>query len=322
MIPSIRLLVTFAIACKPQSQQRAAPIVHHDAAVAIRDAIETPTHSVDAAPVSSSHLVTWRCIDKPCPWGPSQQNHAAVWGVRAKETKRLGYEVSAHIYLPADEANGTDVSVESGSVTVYAGLPSGEVHRTLSTINGGQSMTITGVSPREVVSVQSDKPFTYRLASTGTTPKPRPLPDAGVKRVPSGPATVVEAIEARWRCNKVPGCYTDPWIGAVINWPEWAARSSNGRLGNVSRSVYSLKGEQLYPYMGAWADGCEVTSEEGVVQVIEWEYGTENWRATFLEPGESHVIQFAKGENGALIEAEDGSVKFRVSLRNCTPQRM
>jgi hypothetical protein len=72
--------------------------------------------------------------------------------------------------------------------------------------------------------------------------------------------------------------------------------------------------------MGAWADGCEVTGESGITRVIEWQRGADQWRDTWLYPGQSHVIRLVPPENGALLEGYDASPGFSASLRNCTPQ--
>jgi hypothetical protein len=72
--------------------------------------------------------------------------------------------------------------------------------------------------------------------------------------------------------------------------------------------------------MGAWAQGCEVTGESGTVLIIEWQRGTDVWRETWLQPGQSHVIDLVPPEDGAMIETYDGSPGFSASLRNCTPQ--
>lgn len=145
----------------------------------------------------------------------------------------------------------------------------------------------------------------------------RHAPDPGAPRGP-----VVHSIAARWRCHHTPGCFSDPWPGSVIAWPAWAAHQSNGRSGNVLRFVYSTRGEPLHPYMGPWAQGCEVTAESGTVKVVEWKRGSEQWRETVLHPGQSHVIALVPPEDGALIEGPDDSSSFSVSLRNCTPQRI
>jgi hypothetical protein len=76
----------------------------------------------------------------------------------------------------------------------------------------------------------------------------------------------------------------------------------------------------LYPYMGAWASGCRVTALAGDVLVIEWHRGTDEWRATYLQPGDSHVIQLTSPEDNALIETPDTPTDMVVSLENCTPQ--
>jgi hypothetical protein len=133
------------------------------------------------------------------------------------------------------------------------------------------------------------------------------------------PGAEIESILSRWQCN-IPECTADDWVGAVIDWPSWAGYHSNGRTGDNSRSVFSFEGDPLYPYMGAWADGCEVTAESGLVLIIEWERGTDVWRETWLDPGESHVISLVFPENGAMIETYELSPGFSVSLQNCQPQ--
>jgi hypothetical protein len=129
----------------------------------------------------------------------------------------------------------------------------------------------------------------------------------------------VDSVLARWRCN-TPGCNWPDWEGAVVTWPAWAAYSTNNRVGYNSREVYSTTGELLHPYMGAWADGCAVTAVSGLVLIIEWQRGTDVWRETYLDPGETHVIDLVHPEDGAMIETSDFGDNFRVSLANCTPQ--
>lgn len=266
----------------------------------------------------ASQLVTWTCTASPCPWGSSQRNQALVWPAAAGAlSKRLGYAVSAGIYLLAARANGADISIETGAATVHAGPPGETAQRVLATLAAGQTFHVTGLDGGDVLSVQSAAPFSYRV----TLPPPASTPPHRVRRSgPHGP--VIAATVARWRCNHTPGCFSDPWTGAVIPWPAWAAYQSNGRIGNVLRFVFSTRGEPLYPYMGAWAQGCEVTAEEGTAKVIEWKRGAEEWKATLLQPGESHVIKLVPPQDGALIESADDSSTFSVSLRNCTPQKL
>ena len=76
----------------------------------------------------------------------------------------------------------------------------------------------------------------------------------------------------------------------------------------------------LFPYMGPWANGCEVTGESGITRVIEWHRGSETWRDTWLYPGESHVIHLVPPEDGALLEGYDASPGFSATVRNCRPQ--
>ena len=269
-----------------------------------------------AAGAIASQTATWTCTGQPCPWGKSVRGEVLVWPAAAGATsQRLGYTVSAAIYLPAARANGADLAIETGAASVHAGR-AGEVnHRLLATVTAGQTFHVPGLSGGEVLSVQSDARFTYRI----TLPPPREPPPAEDPAAPRG--KVVRSTPAIWRCN-TPGCYSGDWRGAVIAWPSWAAYQTNGRAGEVSRSVLGTDRAPLYPYMGAWAHGCKVTCESGKVLIIEWKRGAAEWRETWLEPRQSHVIDLVSPEDGAMIESDEGSPGFSVSLTHCTPQRL
>jgi hypothetical protein len=198
-----------------------------------------------------------------------------------------------------------------GTATVYAGRPDADSHRSLAQLVAGQTFQISGVAADEVVSVQNDSPFTYNT-TTGATSAPTAPPA-------SAPGDVITSTHALWRCNTL-SCSGDDWVGEVIPWPPWAAYQSNARTGSSSRSVYSATGEPLYPYMGAWAEGCEVTVHSGVALIIEWQRGTDVWRETRVDPGETQVIHLQSPENGAMIETYDNMPAFSVSLAHCEPQ--
>ncbi|TMQ04836.1 MAG: hypothetical protein E6J90_23290 [Deltaproteobacteria bacterium] len=326
------ILVVWAAAdpgCTPQSRSPAgaaatSPVTPGDGAVP------------DAGPVASQ-ITTWTCTASPCPWGGSLSNHALVWPAAAGAARtRLGYSVSAGVYLPAARANGADIAIETGEARVHAGPPDAADHRLLATIKAGQTFHVTGLAAADMLSVQADAPFTCRVTlpppgdpRVAAAAPPR-APDAPPPHAPVAPpprpagprGPVVRAIPALWRCHRTPGCFSDPWTGAVITWPAWAAHQDNGRSGNVLRFVHATSGEPLYPYMGAWAEGCEVTAESGTAMVIEWHRGAEAWRETVLTPGQSHVIHLVPPEDGALIEAPEGTSAFSVSLRGCTPRRI
>ena len=143
---------------------------------------------------------------------------------------------------------------------------------------------------------------------------------AGAAVAPSRePDGTIHSTLAYWRCaNAI--CSNGPWSGAVVSWPEGTANQGNGRKGNAGRNVFSLGGRPLHPYMGKWADGCEVTGVSGVVDVVEWKWGAETWRTTHLKKGESHTIHLTPPEDGALLEAPEGVPAFGVTVTGCTPQ--
>jgi hypothetical protein len=89
----------------------------------------------------------------------------------------------------------------------------------------------------------------------------------------------------------------------------------------MARSAFSSSGEALYPYMGAWASGCRVSTVSGTALIIEWKRGTDTWRQTLVEAGQTHTIQLQGNEDGAMIEAGPGG-RFVVNLQNCNPQQL
>jgi hypothetical protein len=265
------------------------------------------------APVGS-HALTWTCVGSPCPWGEAMSGHAVAWAADAGAVRtRLGYTASEAIYLPAVRANGAEIAIASGVARAQAGFPGAIGHRVLATIEEGQTYRVAGLGAGEVLSVQGDLPFSYLVA----------LPDRS--EPPDAPAAprrdVVSAIRAFWRCH-ARDCSSADWTGAVVSWPAWSAHHSNARRGDQARAVFSAHGAPLYPYMGRWAHGCEVTAESGSVLIIEWKRGSDRWRETTLAPGQTHVIRLVPPENGAMIESYEGSPGFSVSLRNCTPRRL
>jgi hypothetical protein len=274
-------------------------------------------------PDNTSEYVIWWCTGVPCPWGAPLTGEALVWPEELEPTtERLGYSVSRPIYLPASAANRVTVNVVSGAAAAYAGFPGANSFRTLGAITPGSPLVVSGLAHGEVLTVQGDFQFVYEITLGDGVPEP-PDPDPGDpgEPDPSDPDDGgIGSQEAFWRCN-VPECEGSDWLASVISWPSWAAYEWNARSGNNSRTVYSAQGDLLYPYMGPWANGCEVTVLTGAVLIIEWERGTDLWRETRLQAGQTHVITLLGTENGAMIETDDGPGQyFRVALQNCTPQ--
>ena len=281
----------------------------------------TTTTTVPPAPPEvvsgSSVMVTSLCVGSPCPLGPSFDWPMLAWPAwTAPSTQWLGYQTSHGVYLSAAQAAGVRVSVLSGSAKVFAGLPGSSSLRHLATVTTGQSYVVSGVQPGEVVSVESPDSatsFDYEI-----TP-----PDEPIEPEPpcSDPVTceVVDSVTGHWQCD-IPGCTSSDWVTDMVNWPSWAAYPNNIRTGHNSRTVHSADGGLLYPYMGTWADGCEVTAVSGIVLIVEWQRGADVWRQTWLDPGESHVINLTSPEDNALIESYDFAPPFRVALDNCEPQ--
>jgi hypothetical protein len=268
---------------------------------------------------TTSRYVTWTCTGSPCPWDSSSGNPALVWPASMSATSaRLGYTTSSPVYLPASAANGLVVKIKTGTAGIYAGQPNSSSHFLLAIVASGEEYQMSGLGSGDVVSVQSTDQFSYELATEPTDPTP-PDPTRSTDPLNPGPDGSVHSIRTEWHCN-TGECDGSVWEAAVISWPAWSAYSNNARQGNLSRTTYSPSGQVLNPYMGSWADGCQVTAKTGTVLIIEWQRGTDDWRETYLEPGESHTINLVGAEDGALIETYDFGPDFSVKLTNCTPQ--
>ena len=109
------------------------------------------------------------------------------------------------------------VTVDTGdTVVVVAGDPQGS-HLVLAYLTAGESHAVFGLGANEVLSVQSDTPFTYTLGVPPPPPPPEPVPEGAIA-----------SVDTYWWCN-TPGCTGGPWTGGTIDWPEWAAYATNDR---------------------------------------------------------------------------------------------
>ena len=223
------------------------------------------------------------------------------------------------MYGAAAKVAGWKVTVVTGNATVWAGTPN-DSHQSLATLAAGHSFTVPALGAREVVSVQSDEEFRYTL-TPGAPPTQEPTEEPTPACIDPTDCDPVSWVPSVWKYN---GADPDPgdWGGGVITWPSWSAFASNNRTGFDSRTIYSESGQMLYPYMGEWADGCEIEVVSGRVLIIEWERGKDGWRETYLSAGETYTIKLVGSENGAMIETPNNVEPFEVSLSNCTPQEI
>jgi len=277
------------VGCEP------APVPHASAPV-------DPSHQM-LEYAGTSELVTWSCNGTDCPWGTTVAATAATWPAEANPgSARYDYAASKGIYLTADVATGLEITVETGVAYVFVGTTDGR-DVVVATLSNGASYVVSNLAPGDVVSLEGNSPFTYRVEP--------PDPDRPV---------LIESVAAYWHCD-MQGCDLAPWTGRVIDWNHWSAYQSNARSAeSTSRTIYDGNGEPLHPYMGAWADGCTVNAIEGQVLIVEWERGTDVWRETYLDPGESYTINLIGSEDGALIESNDINGPFSVTLEGCQPE--
>src|SRR5690606_10688968 len=109
-----------------------------------------------------SQLVSLTCVFSPCSWGPTLSGQAVVWPEEARPLyRRYNYFASKGMYLPDTVANGSTITIDAGTATLFAGYPEASVHRALATLNVGNSYTVSGLAPGEVLSVLGDSSFVY-----------------------------------------------------------------------------------------------------------------------------------------------------------------
>jgi len=206
---------------------------------------------------------------------------ALVWPVdRESTTAHLGYTASASVYLFGSRANGADIWIDTGTATVQAGLPGDVWFRTLSTVHAGSSFHVSGVGFGEVLSVQSDQPFSYRIIV------PPPTPPAGGPPVNEGEGTtdagnsVTVALRSRRAellQRRLDG--RDHLMAVGVGAP---GQLPSGQPGATGLRVGRHTAVSIHGPVGR---GCEVTGTSGITRVIEWQHGASQWRDTWLYPG-------------------------------------
>lgn len=156
----------------------------------------------------ASNYVTGSCTGSPCPWGSAISGQAVVWPEELQPLfNRLGYTVSKGIYLPAASASGLTLRVQSGTATVFAGLPSSSTHRVLSTLIAGQSYQVTALAQGEVLSVQALTSGLFFYDFLGGLP-PQTSPDWNLSTFVTG------------SCTGSPCPWGSSISGEAVEWPE------------------------------------------------------------------------------------------------------
>lgn len=263
----------------------------------------TPTDPPPPGTETNSEFASLICNGDNCPWGPTPGTHAIVWPDTSKPVyERFDYAATLGIYLPRAYADGATISVLSGTATLRAGIGNSPSFRTLASLSAGESYTVSGLSTGEVISVTSDNSFSY--ATSLPASPPQPVGDS------------YSSVPTYWRCTTV-DCSGADWEAHSVAWPDWAAYSSNDRTGDSRRTTFGSDGGLIYPYMGTWSNGCEVSVVSGIAVIIEWERGTDVWTTTPIGPGETYIINLTDPQDGSLFESWG---PFTVALNNCTPQ--
>lgn len=322
------------------------------------DSPTTPTSTPTSTPTpfegtasGTSEAVTSTCTQPTvvgaCPYGTgtvygsgkpnvtdsSFGEQSLVWpdGLSAVTTGEYGYTAGAGIYLPAAQANGLTVTVTSGWAALLVGAPGLTPRTTYRVLEAGESVQVSGVADGRSLSVQGSASFGWTVSADpvdGSAVGPS-APSADCDGVVTDLAgcDFVSSVPVDWRCDpsacSVP---TPDWSEQAVAWPEGEAYDTNNRTHGGANWRDTYRGgtdDPAYTYMGRWADGCTITSLAGQTVIIEWDYGSEVWRQTTLEPGHSHTIAFGtdavgNAEDGAMIETGSAAPTL-VRIENCTP---
>src|SRR4051812_10920742 len=190
----------------------------------------------------TSAAVIWNCTGSPCPWGSTDSGIALVWPQNSGATSlRHGYTTTKPVYLPAYAANGAIVQLNSGSASLYAGLPLGGSHRVLTSIAAGGIFTVSGLAEGEVLSVQGGSAFSYQITlptvSPPTTPPPtNPPPTTPPPTTP--PATVLQSVSVTWTCTSSPCPWGATDSGIALEWPNVPERITQRYGYTTNKGVY------------------------------------------------------------------------------------
>lgn len=199
-----------------------------------------PPPTTPPATVLSSVAVTWTCTSSPCPWGPTDTGIAIEWPSGSDRiSQRYGYTTNKAAYLGAAQANGTVITLRSGTAAVYAGTANAQ-HRMLTTLAPGGTFTVSGLAANEMLSVQSSAAFTYEISLPPYTPPP-----------PS-PGTPSQLVT--WQCTGTPCPMGASTSQQALVWPA-SASPTKIKLGYTATQAVYL------PHN--WVAGTTITVKSG-----------------------------------------------------------
>lgn len=249
----------------------------------------------------SSQFVTLNCTSSPCPWGPAPGSNAIVWpATAATVTNRLGYTATDNVYLQYDYANGSTITVNSGSANLNAGYPDDTTFRSLGSVNAGESITVSGLVEGEVLVVSnSTASFTYDATVTEPTP---PDPASG----PEHTSRLATLTCDGTNCPAGPSTSTN-----AIVWPV-SAKPVYHRLDYVSdRAIYLPR---------AYADGAKISIVSGSASVRAGHGNATEFRLLrALNAGETFVVSSANLASGEVISVTSGSQFTFTAELSATP---
>src|SRR5689334_20928325 len=193
----------------------------------------------------NSETVLWNCTGSPCPWGTTDSSIALVWPQNSGATSlRHGYTTTKPVYLPAYDANGAVVQLNSGSAALYAGTPLGGSHRMLTSMAAGGVFTVSGLADGEVLSVQSGTSFSWQVTlPTVTPPTPPPTtppPTTPPTTPPPGapPSASGTSVSVTWTCTGSPCPWGATDTGIALEWPNVPERITQRYGYTTSKGVY------------------------------------------------------------------------------------
>ena len=255
----------------------------------------------------NSESVLWNCTGSPCPWGSTDSSIALVWPQNSGATSiRHGYTTTRPVYLPAYAANGAVVQLNSGTAALYAGLPLGGSHRTLTSIAAGGVFTISGLADGEVLSIQSGGAFTYQITLPTVSPPPPPTNPPPTTPPPSAGTP---SVAVTWTCTSSPCPWGATDSGIAIEWPNVPERSSQRYGYTTSKGVY---------LGAARANGTTITLRSGNAGVYAGTVNAQHRLLVGMSAGGTYTVS-GLAANEIMSVQGTAAFTYDVTLPTYTP---
>jgi hypothetical protein len=271
--------------------------------------------SAQTTSTGTSQSVVWNCTSSPCPWGSTDSSIALVWPQNSGATSaRHGYTTTKPVYLPAYAANGAVVQLNSGTASLYAGLPLGGSHRVLTSMAAGGIFTVSGLAEGEVLSVQSGSSFSYQItlptvSPPPTTPPPTTPPPTTPPPTTPPPATVLQSVAVTWTCTSSPCPWGATDSGIALEWPNVPERITQRYGYTTNKGVY---------LGAARANGATLTLRSGSAGIYAGTVGAQHRLLTTISAGGTYTVSGLAANEMLSVQA-GAHFTYELTLAPYTP---